>query len=91
MTRKRFIKLMMGHGVQRNVANEYAGLREKNETYFDLYSEIEWFDDGTARVRESTTPFDLMGDSVYAALQAITELAGALSGAQLSNFYKKRY
>jgi len=47
MTRKRFIKLMMGHGVPRNKTNVYARLRDEDESYLELYSDIMWGYDGT--------------------------------------------
>jgi len=83
MTRKRFVKLMMGHGVQRNVANEYARLREGDDSYFEMYSEIEWDDDGNACPRNPSIPFGVMAEAVYAAMNALAGFTEALGGTRM--------
>ena len=43
LSRKRFIKLMMGSGFPRNAANELAAITLRNNmTYFDMYKAYLW-------------------------------------------------
>ena len=58
MTRKRFVKLLMGHGVSRNRTNGYARLRDEDESYLELYSDIMWGYDGTGWLDAVIIPFN---------------------------------
>lgn len=40
MTRKRFVKICMSHGMQRNTANEYTAGVAQYESYDELFQQI---------------------------------------------------
>ena len=74
MTRKRFVKLLMAQGYDRNEAEEMAlGSRERGMTYAESYKLITNFTSAFSKVMPN------IGVMVEQAVEAIQRMAGALS------------
>lgn len=78
MTRKRFVKLMMSKGYDRNEANAYAQqVRENGRSYETAYAAIPFFVDALIKLQKvlskfvtaATAALSAFGDTFHAKMQ----------------------
>ena len=86
MTRKRFIKLMMGHGVQRNAAYAFTWFLGKNESYLELYTRLKWIVDVTTCSQNLSKSLNVFAEAAYTAAQSFAGYVERL-GEAMSKIY----